>query len=67
MWKTIKKVVNGFCQLLGVILPTIYLLIMTFMIVVSKWDIGGIMFFIWCLVMYSTDRIVDAIKESKEK
>ena len=67
MWKTIKKVVNGFCQLLGVILPTIYLFIMSCMIVIYEWDIGGIMFFIWLLVMFSTSEITDAIKESKEK
>lgn len=67
MWKTIKKVVNGFCQLLGVILPTIYLFIMSCMIVIDEWDIGGIMFFIWLLVMFSTSEITDAIKESKEK
>lgn len=67
MWKTIKKVVNGFCQLLGVILPTIYLFIMSCMIIIDEWDIGGIMFFIWLLVMFSTSEITDAIKESKEK
>ena len=67
MWKTIKKVVNGFCQLLGVILPTIYLFIMSCMIVIDEWDIGGIMFFIWLLVMFSTSEITDAIKESKQK
>ena len=39
---------------------------MSCMIVIDEWDIGGIMFFIWCLVMYSTDRIVDAIKELKK-
>ena len=67
MWKSIRSVLSGTFKILDSILPTIYLLIMTFMIVVSKWNIGGIMFFIWCLVMYSTDRIVDAIKELKLK
>ena len=66
MWKSIRSVLSGTFKNLDLIFPTIYLLIMTFMIVVSKWDIGGIMFFIWCLVMYSTDRIVDAIKELKK-
>ena len=37
------------------------------MIVIDEWDIGGIMFFIWLLVMFSTSEITDAIKESKEK
>lgn len=67
MWKSIRSVLSGTFKILDSMFPTIYLLIMTFMIVVSKWNIEGIMFFIWCLVMYGTDRIVDAIKELKLK
>lgn len=67
MWKTIKKGVKEFFEILNILSPLLYFIIIIWYLFKGGTTVNDFMWFMFFLVVYGTSEIVDAIKESKEK
>lgn len=67
MWNTIKKVGKGFLEVLNAISPLLLFGIIIWHLAKDTITLRDFMWFMFFLTIYGTDRIVDAIKELKEK
>ena len=67
MWNKIKKVGKGFLEVLDAISPLLLFIILIWYLTKDTTTLRDFMWFMFFLVVYGTDRIVDAIKELKLK
>ena len=67
MWNKIKKVGKGFLEVLDAISPLLLFVIIIWHLTKDTTTLRDFMWFMFFLVVYGTDRIVDAIKELKLK
>ena len=65
MWNTIKKGVKVFLEVLDAISPLLLFVIIIWYLTKDTTTLRDFMWFMFFLVVYGTDRIVDAIKENK--
>ena len=66
MWNTIKKGVKVFLEVLDAISPLLLFVIIIWHLTKDTTTLRDFMWFMFFLVVYGTDRIVDAIKELKK-
>lgn len=66
MWKTIKKVGKGILEVLDALSPLLLFGIIVWHLTKDTITLRDFMWFMFFLVVYSTDRIIDAIKELKK-
>ena len=66
MWNTIKKGVKVFLEVLDAISPLLLFGIIIWHLTKDTITLRDFMWFMFFLVVYGTDRIVDAIKELKK-
>ena len=67
MWNKIKKGIKGFFEMLNAVSPLLYFVIIIWYLVKDETTVKDFMGFLFFLVMYSSDSIIDAIKELKQK
>ncbi len=65
MWKKIKEFGKGVIKVLNLLYPLLLWGILIYYLFKEDLTFNDFMWFLFFLVMYGTDKIVDAIKEKK--
>ena len=67
MWKIIKKVVSGIFEIFNTLFPLLCFIIVMLYLTKEACSVNDFMWFLFFLLVLCTDKIVDAIKELKQK